>query len=244
MLYKEAIKRWNNGKKQELLNNFYPKFIFNSNKIENSETMWSDVENIFKGQEITGFKGNDITIKEIVNHKKVCDNMLETISLNKSRLSIDLIKQLHYQLANGCFAEELLERGERPGEFKKGYYVVGIHDIGLPPSQVEGSMKDIINEVNDVEINATNALKVVSYLHNCIEATHGFVDFNGRLGRVLINYMLIANDLPPIIVFEDDKKEYYSALEFFNEEQEIDKMVRFLELQGYKTWKDVSRSLE
>jgi Fic family protein len=83
-----------------------------------------------------------------------------------------------------------------------------------------------------------------SYFHNSIEAIHGFADFNGRLGRVLINYILIGNDLPPIIVFEEDKRDYYSALEYFNEEQEIDKMVRFLELQFYKTWNEVRGILE
>jgi Uncharacterized conserved protein len=234
MLYKEAIKVWRNEKVQELFNNnFYSKFTFNSNKIENPETMWSDVESIFRGKEIIGFRGDEKTIKEIENHKKVCDSMLDLIKENKSKLSIGLIKELHYDLANGCFKDELLARGERPGEFKKGYYVVGIHDIGSPPSQVEKSMRDIINEVNDVEINATNALKVVSYLHNCIEATHGFPDFNGRL---LINYILIANNLPPIIIFEEDKKDYYSALEYFNETQEIDKMVSLLDFWAYKTW--------
>lgn len=236
MKYSEAVKVWNSGKKHEFPNRFYPKFTFNSNKIENPKTMWSDVESIFRGKEIIGFRGDEKTIKEIENHKKVCDSMLDLIKEHKSKLSIGLIKELHYDLANGCFKDELLSRGERPGEFKKGHYVVGIHDIGLPPSQVEERMKDIINEVNDVEINANNALKVVSYLHNCIEATHGFADFNGRLGRVLINYILISNDLPPIIVFEEDKRDYYSALEDFNESQEIYKMVSLLDFLAYKTW--------
>ena len=119
MKYKEAINRWNSGKKHEFFNRFYPKFTFNSNKIENPETMWSDVESIFRGKEIVGFRGDEKTIKEIENHKKVCDSMLDLIKEHKSKLSIGLIKELHYDLANGCFKDELLARGERPGELKK-----------------------------------------------------------------------------------------------------------------------------
>lgn len=237
MLYKEAIKVWRNEKVQELFNNnFYSKFTFNSNKIENVDTTWSDVESIFRGAETIVFKGNNTTIKEILNHKKVCNSMLDLIKEHKSKLSIELIKELHYDLANGCFSEELLLRGERPGEFKKSHYVVGIHDIGAKPSDVERNLSGIIDEVNEVEINANNALKVVSYFHNFVEMIHPFADFNGRLGRVLINYILIANNLPMIIVFEEDKEDYYSALEDFNETQEINEMVSLLEFWAYKTW--------
>lgn len=63
MKYNEAIKVWNSGKKHELLNKFYPQFTYNSNKIENPDIMWSDVEHIFKGEAVRRFRVNDIIIK-------------------------------------------------------------------------------------------------------------------------------------------------------------------------------------
>ena len=56
------------------------------------------------------------------------------------------------------------------------------------------------------------------------------------MGRILINYLLIGNNLPPIIIFYNDCEEYHLALEYFNSKQEIDKMVKFLDEQAYKTW--------
>ena len=40
-----------------------------------------------------------------------------------------------------CFTEELLIKGENAGEFKKGDYVVGLHDIGDTPLEVEDNLK-------------------------------------------------------------------------------------------------------
>lgn len=51
-----------------------------------------------------------------------------------------------------------------------------------------------------------------------------------------MNYLLIGNNFPPIVLFGNDREQYYLALEYFNETQEISKMVNFLEDQAYKTW--------
>ncbi|WP_270565038.1 hypothetical protein [Clostridium beijerinckii] len=63
MSYKKAIERWNDGDKQELINEFYAEFTYNSNKIENSDTMRSDVERIFKRKAVRRFIVNDIAMK-------------------------------------------------------------------------------------------------------------------------------------------------------------------------------------
>lgn len=235
MLYNEAIKICRDLEPKDLLYDFFIKFTFSSNKIENNQTRLIDVKTIFYGQTTGNYKGYDKTIKEIENHRDLCNRLVEIIRENNGKISVELIRDIHYYLAKDCLSENLLDRGERPGEFKKDYYVVGVHDIGVRPSEVEDSLRFIIDEVNNIEINEDNAIKVISYLHCYFEAIHPFCDFNGRVGRLLINYILIANKLPPIIIFESDRKEYYLALEYFNETQEIDKMVDFLDFEEYKT---------
>jgi len=122
---------------------------------------------------------------------------------------------------------------------------VGRHDVGVSPQDVEKNLLSLIDEVNDVKITPKNALKVVSFFHCRFESIHPFADGNGRVGRNLLNYILMSNNLPPIIIFEADKRKYYLALEDFNETQEISKMVEFLEEQAYKTWlKDYNLKLK
>lgn len=236
MLYDEAVKVWRKGKTKDLLNRFFLKFTYSSNKIENNETRLRDVETVFRGEEVTGFTGDKKTIKEIENHKELCENIIKLGEENSSKLSIDLIKNFHYILMKDCFTENLLNKGERAGEFKKGDYIVGLHDVGVNPLEVEENLKSLIEEINDVQINDNNALKIVSYFHCWFETIHPFADGNGRVGRMLLNYLLIGNNLPPIVLFENDREEYYLVLEYFNETQEINKMVDFLDSEAYKTW--------
>jgi len=236
MTYKECINIWRAGISEELMNRFYLKFTYSSNKIENNETRLRDVENVFRGSAVVGFKGNSKTITEIENHKALCDNIVRLSKENNPQLSIDVIKHFHYALMRGCFSEELLIKGEKPGEFKNGDYVVGVHDVGASPEEVEENLKSLVDEINEVEVNENNVLKILSYVHCWFEHIHPFADGNGRVGRMLLNYLLIGNNFPPIIIFESDRTEYYWALENFNEKQEIDKMVSFLEDQAFKTW--------
>ncbi|SHI08785.1 Fic family protein [Clostridium grantii] len=236
MLYNESVKVWRKGNVEDLLNRFFLKFTYASNKIENNETRLRDVETVFRGEKVTDYKGNKKTIKEIENHRDLCKNILQISRDNESKISLDLIKEFHYELMKDCFTEDLLIKGEKPGELKKGDYIVGLHDVGVSPLEVEENLVSLIKEINDVQVNEDNALQVVSYFHCWFETIHPFADGNGRVGRMLLNYLLIGNELPPIVLFENDREEYYLALEYFNETQEIYKMVNFLDNQSYKTW--------
>lgn len=63
-----------------------------------------------------------------------------------------------------------------------------------------------------------------------------FADGNGRLGRTLVNYILTTHDLPPIIIYNEDKKYYYAALEKFDEEQDLSSVVELFKYEKKKTW--------
>ena len=52
-----------------------------------------------------------------------------------------------------------------------------------------------------------------------------------------MNYLLILNNHPPIIIHEEDRKDYYTALEAWDERQELKSLIVFLKNQTSKTWK-------
>ena len=51
-----------------------------------------------------------------------------------------------------------------------------------------------------------------------------------------MNYLLLINNHPPIIIHEEDHKGYYAALEAWDEHQELEPLIRYLEEQPAKTW--------
>lgn len=228
MLYKDiVIKAWRQGKAKDLLDKFFIKFTYCSLKIENEKIRFIDVENIFMGQRVIGFKEDKKTLREIENHKELCKNILQISKENNAKLSINLIKQFHYELMkNSCLPEELLLKGERPGEFRGDVNVL----------ELEEKLNLLIEKINSIKFNEDNAIEGVSYFLCKFENLNLFAFGNGIVARMLVNYLLIGNDLSPILIYYVYKEEYYSAKEYFNNRKDIDYMVKFLNHQAYKVW--------
>ncbi|MTK12125.1 MAG: Fic family protein [Clostridiaceae bacterium] len=204
MIYGECIKMWRELDSIEILDAFFRKFTYSSNKLENDETRLRDVEAIFNLERVSDFNESEKTIKEIENHRELYQNIFKLNKEVKTKLTMEIIEQVYFILTGDKVARE-----------------------------VYGSINKLVQDINNMKINDDNALEVVSYFY-CYFQTISNCD--GRVSRMLLNYLLIANNLPPITIFYVDKEEYYLALDYFNETQVVDKMIKFLDDQAYKTW--------
>ena len=104
----------------------------------------------------------------------------------------------------------------------------------MPPDEVESGLTDLINELN--KYDGFDVLNAAAYFHLRFEHIHPFADGNGRVGRTLLNYFLLIHGEPPVIVFDEDKKNYYDALETYDTKEEIEPLYAFLKEQTVKTW--------
>ena len=53
-------------------------------------------------------------------------------------------------------------------------------------------------------------------LHMAIINIHPYIDGNGRLARLMMNYELIKNNYPPVLINESQKLSYYAIIEEIN----------------------------
>jgi len=238
--YNAVLKTWQGWKIQseselELrLDNFRILFAYHSGKIENENITYYDTREIFENGKVTGYTGDPRTLFELQN-QKVCYDFLKSKIIAREPLSISLILEVHRILTAGAYDERrYVVNGERPGEFKKHDYVTGKNEVGSRPEDVEADLSELINEVND--IGKRSPLKAGAYFHARFENIHPFADGNGRVGRTLLNYWLMINDHPPMIIYEEDKGRYYEALQAYDEQETIDPLVSFFEEQTGKTW--------
>ena len=89
---------------------------------------------------------------------------------------------------------------------------------------------------------SSKSLHNIAEFHAKFENIHPFADGNGRTGRLAMNYFLIMHEHPPIIIHEDDRKDYYTALEAWDIRQDLDVLCSFLREQTAKTWeKQIAR---
>ncbi len=237
--YEKTVRWWQSRKittdaeLAEALNGHSILFAYHSGKIENENITYHDTREIFEHDGVTSYTGDLRTLFEIRNAKDA--NELLLTSFNEKRpLDEELIKQFQRQLTMNTYDTRRYQLGERPGEYKRHDYVTGREEIGAAPEDVGEEMNELLLEMHGVE--AKNALTAAAYFHVKFENIHPFADGNGRAGRLAMNYLLLLLDHPPIIIHEEDRKEYYAALEAWDTEQDLDRMKEFLKEQTVKTW--------
>jgi len=183
--------------------------VYNSNAIENSTLSLEETEKILLQIDLDRF----ISEREIFETK----NLARVVSYIDKRakeqeLTLDGILSLHKMLISNI-------RDDIAGRFRVGdeYVRVGSH-IAPAPKEILERLEKMLAEYN--ASSHESVIKRIAKLHLAFEYTHPFVDGNGRIGRVLNNYLLIRDGFVPINIKFVDRKKYYDAFKEFNEKGE------------------------
>ena len=216
------------------LHNFRILFAYHSGKIENDAITYHDTREIFENGRALNFTGDPRALFELGN-QKLCYEFLKHKIAAREPLTVQLVLETHEVLTGGTYDERrFIERGERPGAFKKHDYVTGREEVGSTPEDVPGDINALLEEIS--EYTKGNILKAAAYFHLRFEYIHPFADGNGRVGRTLLNYFLMTRDHPPLIVHDENKAAYYTALEAYDKTEDINPMYDFLLYQTERTW--------
>lgn len=239
MNYEEIITAWRQKNIRTAadiaceMNGNGPAFIYHSAKIENDSITYHDTREIFDHGGVTGYTGDVRSLFEIQNSVAAYYRMLDAFE-KREPLSETLICELQGLLTQGTYDTLSYQKGERPGAYKQNDYVTGRDKVGALPEDVPEELAELVAELDGVKPG--QALTAAAYFHAKFENIHPFADGNGRAGRLLMNYLLLLWDHPPIIIHEEDRRDYYSALESFDRAQDLDPLTEFLKAQTVKTW--------
>lgn len=208
-------------------------FAYNSGRIENPSITYHDTREVFENGRAVSFTGDVRTLFEIQNQKE-CSEMLLDMFVSKRSIDESLVLEVHRALTQGTYDERRWACGERPGTYKVNDYVVGVNGVGSAPEAVPHDVRELLDEIEAATPN--NVLMVAAYFHLAFEGIHPFADGNGRVGRALMNHLLVVNDHPPIIVYDEDKLAYYGAMQVWDDEGDLAPMLDFLRAETVKTW--------
>lgn len=239
--YKAIVEQWKSknintiAEYEAVLSNFRIVFAYNSGAIENPEITYHNTREIFENGKVVNFSGNLRTLYEIENQKMCYQYILTALEVKES-ITPHFIKGIHKYLTRGTYDERRWSLGERPGQFKQHDFVIGKAGQGALPEEVPGEIEELCEELTGIQDKGDNILKAAAYLHCKFENIHAFADGNGRVGRTLMNYFLMLNHYPPLIVFDNSKQSYYEALEYYDETGDISKFVSYMKMAYEKTW--------
>jgi len=171
-------------------------FTYNTNALEGSTITLEETREVVQTKTAPNKSLGDI--KETEAHFKV---FLESI-IKKERMSIFLLLKWHKRI----FQET---KEDIAGKFRE--YPIRVGNYTAPDWQdVKKLMEGFIRFVNQTKINP---VELAFRAHYKFEKIHPFGDGNGRIGRLIMNYILWHNKYPMFILEHKRRKSYYKSLQ-------------------------------
>lgn len=187
--------------------------IYNSNAIENSTLSLAETEKILLEIELDRY----ITSREIFEAKNLA-RVMRYISKNadKNTLNESVILLLHQMLISNI-DDSIAGRFRQERELVR----VGSH-IAPMADEINARMKDMLIQYHASDTQ--NIITRIATLHLAFEHTHPFMDGNGRIGRVINNYLLIRAGYTPINIKFSNRVQYYEAFAEYDLTGKVKKM--------------------
>ncbi len=171
-------------------------FTYNTNAIEGSTITLEEARLILEDKVAPSKSIRDI--RETESHAAVFLEMLKT----HENLSPQLLLRWHENI----FRET---KTDIAGKFRTYQVRVGPY-IAPDWKKVENFINQLVLFVNESNLNS---VEVAARAHYMFEKIHPFGDGNGRIGRLLTNFILWKNNYPILIIEYKKRKSYYKALQ-------------------------------
>ena len=194
-----------------------PENVYNSNAIENSTLTLRETEKILLEMELA----RNVSLREVFEAK----NLARVITYKRNKtpnheLTIELILLMHQMLIGGI-DDSIAGRFRKQNEYVR----VGTH-IAPAPEHVERMIEAIL--LDYYSDHTAYFLDKIAKFHLEFETIHPFCDGNGRIGRVLINFLLKRLGFPRVIIRNKEKKVYYQAFDDYRTRQNTKTMEKIL----------------
>lgn len=186
-----------------------------SSQIEGTQSSLSELL-LFESEEVPGLPLDDV--QEVSNYVAALDHGLARLR-GGFPLSLRLMREIHGHLLAAGRGED-----KDPGEFRRSQVWIGgprpSHAIYVPPpaDQVPALLADL-EQFLHAEYAELPPLIKAGLLHVQFESIHPFLDGNGRLGRLLITFLLCEKGVlrEPMLYLslflKRHRDEYYTRLQ-------------------------------
>jgi len=197
-------------------------FNYNSNHIEGNTLTYGQTEVLLlMGEVIGSAKMKDL---EDMKAHNLCLNLMIEEAKMADHLSESFIKRLHQVMLR----EDYTVYRELPGGRQTSYvvhagtYKTRPNSVITPtgerfdyasPEETPALMYDLIQWYNEEEkAGKLSPVELAALFHYRYIRIHPFEDGNGRIARLIVNFILLRHNYPMIVVLSRKKKTYLNAL--------------------------------
>ena len=170
---------------------------------------------------------------EILDHFRAYEYLLSNLD---KPLTEELLKETHKLLTEHTlsFRTSLDSIPAVPGEYTKSDMAAGETMFGDHTVLIKQVPKLLESTNKAIEEKNIHPMVLAAKFHGYYEYLHPFRDGNGRLGRLLSNFILLKNEQPLIIIEREHRDEYITALKLIRKERTDEYLVDFFFKQSIK----------
>ena len=202
---------------------FMLEFNYNSNHIEGNTLTYEQTEMLLMfGKVVESANMKDL---EEMKASNVGLKMIKEMALDKEQpLTEYFIRTLHQtllredytvyrQLPDGTNTSYVVNAGQYKTRPNSVITATGERFEYASPEETPALMTDLIQWYNEAEAKGDlSPIELASLFHYRYIRIHPFEDGNGRVSRLLVNYILYRHGYPMIVVKSADKDNYLTAL--------------------------------
>lgn len=178
-------------------------------------------------------------VDEVLNYVDAMNHGLARLS--ELPVSVRLIREIHHRLLDGVRGNQA-----NPGDIRRSQNWIGPGGSTLneavfvppPPHEVAGLLSDLEKFIH-VDGRIPPLVKI-GLIHAQFETIHPFLDGNGRVGRLLITFLLCQAEIliKPVLYlsyyFKRHRTRYYELLQAVRDRGEWEEWIKFF-LEGVAT---------
>jgi len=217
----EALKPISHENQQRLDKKFRLEFNFNSNHMEGNTLTYGETELLLIFDDTRG-NHQMREYEEMKAHDAAYQLVREWASEKERPLTEQNIKNLNeIILVRPFWKDAITSEGQSTrrkilvGDYKQQPNSVRLQNGELfeyaSPAETPIMMQELIDWYREEEDNL-HPVTLAAMLHYKFVRIHPFDDGNGRMARLLMNYVLLRNGLPPVVIKSREKADYLRAL--------------------------------
>ena len=215
-------------------------FNYNSNHLEGNTLTYGQTQLLLFFDKSSG----DVPVSDIEEMKAhdVALSQIEEMANDKERpLAENFIKELNRTILVKPFWKDAISTNGTPTRKKIeiGQYKISPNSVQLKngkiheyasPEETPALMGDLLKWYNSSK-DKLHPVQLAAEFHYKFVCIHPFDDGNGRVARLIMNYILLKNNYPPVIIKSEDKESYLTALQKADT-GDVESLIEYIEEQS------------
>ncbi|MDT8336447.1 MAG: Fic family protein [Candidatus Izemoplasmatales bacterium] len=201
---------------EEICDEFDKRFIYESTSFDNDDFTYEDVCFLLEdhSREFPDKKAN--RRKAIINNYHAI-NMVHRLVAKGTQLNESTVKDLHQVLVEGIITGGVYRT--------RDLFILGAKHVPPTYLKIFKKMDAYFNDLNNPELKG---LEKAAFAHLQLLKIYPFMDANGRLARLLLNYQLELDGYLPVSITKEQRDLYFKNIDEYKINKKIEPFAEFL----------------